>query len=332
MAKDLNALDSVNLNSVVVQVIVYVEGYDDVAFWRGVLSEYESDDLTFEVMLPSRTSLARGKKSAIMNRLGNGLGTSMIACVDADYDYLMQGASPFSKTMLNSRYIIHTVAYAIENYHCYAPGLREVCVMSTLNDKNIFDFENYLKSYSEIIYDLFVWSIWFHRTGNASEFSLTAFGNATEVRNLNIFRPETALEELRHSVNRKMAWLQRKYPQAKGKLKPLKEEMQRLGVRPDNAYMFIRGHHLLDNVVMVALEPVCTRLRREREKEIKMLAEHAQQMDNELSNYSHSQIPADQIIRRTMRYKESEAYGMVRQQVERFLQLLPQKKEEPAGE
>ena len=308
------------------KIIVYVEGYEDVAFWRGVLSEFENEERTFEVMLPSRTSLARGKKSAMMNRLGNGLGTSMIACVDADYDYLMQGATPFSKTMLSSRYVIHTVVYAIESYQCYAPGLHEACVMSTLNDRSIFDFESYLRTYSEIIYDLFVWSVWAHRTGNASEFTLTSFNNITTVNNLNIFNPETALEELRHSVNRKMAWMQRRFPQAKGQLKPLKEELVRLGVRPDNSYLFIRGHHLLDNVVMAAIDPVCTRLRREREKEINQLAEHAQQMDNELSNYMHSQMPVEQALRNSMAYKSSEAYGLVRQQVERFLELLPESK------
>jgi hypothetical protein len=102
----------------------------------------------------------------------------------------------------------------------------------------------------------------------------------------------------------------------------------RLGVRPDNTYLFIRGHHLLDNVVMAALDPVCTRLRREREKEIKALAEHAQQMDNELSNYIHSQIPIEQTLRNSMAYKSSDTYQLVRQQVERFLTLLPSREAE----
>ncbi len=304
------------------KVIVYVESFDGLSFWRGVVSEYETDTLTFEIMLPSRTSLVRGKKSAMMNRLGSGLGRSMIACVDADYDYLLQGTSPTSRTMLKSRYIIHTVVYAIENYQCYAPGLHNACVMATLNDHKIFDFESYLRKYSEIIYDLFVWSVWIHRTGRASEFSLTSFNNFISVSKLNIFNPDTALEELRHVVNRKMAWMQRHFPQAKGKLKPLKDELERLGVRPDNTYLFIQGHNLIDNVVMMALDPVCTRLRREREKEIKALAEHSQQMDNELSNYLHTQAPVDMMLKRSTEYKSSESFQMVRQQIERFLELL----------
>ncbi len=304
------------------KVVVYVEGYDDIAFWRGVLSEYETDKLTFEIMLPSRTSLVRGKKSAMMNHLGNGLGKSMIACVDADYDYLMQGASPISRSMLNSRYIIHTVVYAIENYQCYAPGLHNACVMATLNDHKLFDFEAYLQSFSEIIYDLFIWSVWVHRAGRANQFPITAFNNITEIHGLNIFNPKTALDSLRRNVNKKIAWLQRNIPQAKGKLKPLKEELAALGIRPDNTYLFVQGHSLLDNVVMSALDPVCTRLRREREKEIKALAEHAQQMDNELSNYIHSQCPVDQMLRRNTIYKASEPYALMRQQIEQLLSLL----------
>lgn len=52
------------------RVVVYVESYDDVAFWRGVLRDFENDKIKFEVMLPSRTTLEKGKKSAMMNELG----------------------------------------------------------------------------------------------------------------------------------------------------------------------------------------------------------------------------------------------------------------------
>ena len=35
---------------------------------------------------------------------------------------------------------LHTYAYAIENYQCYAEALHEVCVMATLNDHPLVDF------------------------------------------------------------------------------------------------------------------------------------------------------------------------------------------------
>ena len=40
------------------RIVAYVESYDDVAFWRTLLSEFETDERYFQVMLPSQTSLS----------------------------------------------------------------------------------------------------------------------------------------------------------------------------------------------------------------------------------------------------------------------------------
>ena len=70
------------------RIVAYVESYDDIYFWRTVLSRFENETRYFEVMLPSHKKLDRGKKAALSLP---GLGPAMIACVDADYDYLLQG-------------------------------------------------------------------------------------------------------------------------------------------------------------------------------------------------------------------------------------------------
>ena len=297
------------------KVIAYVESYDDIFFWRDVLGEFETDELGFEVVLPSRTNLTRGKKSAMMNHLGKGLGTSMIACVDADYDYLMQGATEASQQMLGNPYVVHTVVYAIESYQCYAESLHEVCVMSTLNDHQMFDFVTFLQTYSQIIYELFVWQIWIHRKGRANDFPLTTFCNLTALHRINIFNPEEALEHLRKDVNRKIAWLQQNFREAKGKIGPLKEELKILGVRPDNTYLFMQGHHLMEDVVLEVVGPVCTALRKNREKEIRQQAQHELQMDNELASYQHSMASVEQMIRRNTDFKSSEPYQQLRRNI-----------------
>ena len=51
------------------RIIAYVESYDDIAFWRTLLEEFEDDEHYFQVMLPSATSLAKGKKMVLMNTL-----------------------------------------------------------------------------------------------------------------------------------------------------------------------------------------------------------------------------------------------------------------------
>ena len=89
--------------------MAYVESYDDIFFWRTVLNEFESDRLTFEIMLPSRTTLSKGKKNVLSNQLGkNQLGQALIACVDADYDYLLQGTTPTSREVIDNPFVFHT--------------------------------------------------------------------------------------------------------------------------------------------------------------------------------------------------------------------------------
>lgn len=62
--------------------MAYVESYDDIAFWRTLLAEFENEERYFQVMLPSATSLAKGKKMVLMNTLNTTeLGRSLIACV-----------------------------------------------------------------------------------------------------------------------------------------------------------------------------------------------------------------------------------------------------------
>jgi hypothetical protein len=73
---------------------------------------------------------------------------------------------------------------------------------------------------------------------------------------------------------------------------------------------------------MAALEPACTLLRREREKEIKRLAgDHKIQMDNELSSYQHSQCAVDQMLRRNTNFHDCEAFQKLRERIMQFLEL-----------
>ena len=65
------------------KIVAYVESYDDVSFWRTLLGEFEDDTRYFEVMLPSKTTLAKGKKSVLMNELGSQLGQNMICLLYA---------------------------------------------------------------------------------------------------------------------------------------------------------------------------------------------------------------------------------------------------------
>lgn len=304
------------------KIVAYVESYDDVFFWRTVLDDFEDDSRYFEIMLPSRSTLGKGKKLVLTNKLGPQLGNYMIACVDADYDYLLQGATPTSRLINKNPFVFHTYAYAIENYQCYAATLHRVCVMATLNDRQIVDFESFMQEYSRIIWPLFVWSVWVYRRNHYREFTLTEFGNHVSFSDINVYHPEQTLEFVRRRVNRKIAWLQRHFPQAKKDYEMLKAELLDLGVTPETTYLYIQGHTLFDNVVSPLLDPVCILLRKEREREIRNLAEHDTQRQNELSCYQHSQNSVEDMLRKNVGFKDAPPYKLLERDILRLLDRM----------
>ena len=302
------------------RIVAYVESYDDVFFWRSILKKFENEEYYFEVMLPSRTSLSRGKKSALMNMLGPGLGEYMIACVDADYDWLLQGATEMSKTVCSNPYVIHTYAYAIENYQCYAPNLHTICVMSTLNDRIMIDLNAFMSEFSSIIWPLFVWNIWCYRYNNYSEFTMSDFCEVVTFRDVNPYHPENTLQAVKNRVNKKIAWLQRRFPEGKKTYAPLRAELLNMGLTPETTYLFMQGHSVFENVVMPLLSPVCTLLRKEREREIVKLAEHEIQRQNELACYQHSQAPVDDMLRKNTGFRTSKPYEWLSEDIKRLME------------
>ena len=310
------------------RIVAYVESYDDIYFWRTVLSRFENERRYFEVMLPSHQKLERGKKSVLMNFIhtdrermsqsDSPLGPDMIACVDADFDYLLQGATEQSKLVLQSPFVFHTYAYSIENLQCYAPSLHNVCVAVALNDRRIFDFEDYLRQYSEAIFPLFIWAVWAYRTGHHTQFSMSDFSRVIDPGRFNVQDPQPSLDHLRRKVNSRVRQLLHQFPGNKESYLKVKESVKLLGVTPQTTYLYIQGHHLFDTVVLPILNKVCNRLRMERQDEIARTAVHHLQRENEMSCYEHSLQDIRQMLKKNTGYILSEPYQRTQHDVEQY--------------
>lgn len=317
------AANRLNSKSARRKIVAYVESYDDVFFWRSILSSMETDRLYFEVMLPSRMQhLNRGKKAALMSMLSGKTGENLIACVDADYDYLEQGATATSKEVCNNPYVFHTYAYAIENLQCYAPALRDVCVAVTLNDRQLFDFKTYLMLYSRAVYPLFVWSIMFYRTSHYGEFTLSDFLHVIDMSTPRMNRIDEVLNHLRHKVVTRVHLLEHKYPQWTEAIPTLKKDLERLGVTPDNTYLYIQGHHLFNNVVLPIMQNVCDKLVRQRENEIAAQSVHGTQRRNELSCYESSVSDITNMLKKNLGYLLSPQVRQIREDLQNYISQI----------
>lgn len=272
------------------RIVAYVESYDDIFFWKSILSLVETDSIYFQVMLPNRgRKLERGKKAVLMSVFRETVGPDMIACVDADYDWLKQGTGVMSRDICTNPYIFHTYAYAIENLQCWAPALKEVCVMATLNDQaDIPDFEKTIQSFSKNIYPLFLWHILSERSKNYGDFSMSDF--LTAIQSDNAIKQRLA--KLEAVSNHK----------ADKALKLLDEELKQMGVFPEETYLYIHGHTLFDKIIEPKLTKVCNRLISQREQEIRYQSRHQTQAENEISCYRHSLIPVNIALKKNTSY------------------------------
>ncbi len=305
------------------KIVAYVESYDDVFFWRSVLGMFEDETRTFDIMLPTRNRhLDRGKKAAIASML-KGVGKDMIACVDADYDYLRQGDTESSKQMLENPYIFHTYTYAIENFQCYAKGLHETCVMVTLNDHNIFDFDHFLKSYSQTIWPLFLWHMLFYiRYRKMSmHFDMAEFDKVIVLPSVRIQDPQWAIDYLSKKVRAKIFQLERRFKKFKDDLPSMAEYLNRLGVNENNTYLYIQGHHLFDLVVCPIVQTVCDQLRNESENTIRDQAIHSEQARTEMACYENSLGKVKMMMKKNTYYRFSPEFQKIQADVEKFLSL-----------
>ena len=165
-------------------VQVFVEGYDDVAFWRGIFDDYETEWLKFEISVPPRQDLAKGKK-VLLGMIGECCD-DRILCVDSDFDYLFEDFNEQSRQVNRTPYLFHTYAYATENYLCWPASLHKVCVKATKNDTMIFDFERFMGRYSRAIYPLFLWYAYSARRKSEKAFTLVDFRSSVRLNYLDI--------------------------------------------------------------------------------------------------------------------------------------------------
>jgi hypothetical protein len=300
-------------------VKVYVEGYDDVAFWRGIFNDFETEQLTFEVAVPPRSDLAKGKK-VVMNMVGQS-SPEMLLCVDSDFDYLFDGHTPQSQAMLAAPYLFHTYTYSTENYLCFAPALHTVCTKATKNDARIFDFERFLEEYSRIIYPVFLWYAYSARLGNEHLFTLIEFKNSVRLNYLDLDdNGRGTLEWVRRNVQRRLHSLETNYGEWRGAVTDFGRMLQQMDVAPENTYLFMHGHTLMDNVVMPMLGAVCESLKQLATYNISHSTQKGIALGNEVSNYRNAILSVRDTLIYNEEYKGSFLYRRLHSDIRSALQ------------
>lgn len=297
-----------------------VEGYEDVAFWRSIFDPYESDSVRFEVSVPQREDLAKGKKTLLGQ--ADKCHPELIMCMDSDFDYLFANQTHDARIINSSPYLFHTYVYSTENFLCYAPSLHNLCVKATKNDAHIFDFEEFFADYSKVIYPAFVWYAYSAQISTPNIFTLQHFKNTVRLGYLDLDRNGAdTLAWLHKQVGRRLQTLEREHPDIAARLGNFESLLHRRGVSPEQTYLFMHGHTLMDNVVSVVLAAVCQRLKNLSTTRINSSNRTGLVLQNELSNYNNSLCNVREALLFNENYKDCFLYKKLQKDIENFLSL-----------
>lgn len=268
-------------------VLVYVEGYEDVAFWRNVLQKYETPTRKFEISTPIRQDLAKGKK-VVLNFVPQA-GSNLLLCIDSDFDYLFGKKTQQSRLVNSSKYVIQTYTYAIENYLCYPPSLRNIAVKATKNDAAIFDFEAFINDYSRTIYPLFIWYAYAAMLNEPDIFALSDFRNSVRINYVQIAdNGSDTISYLQRQVDKRIHQLRSKNANHIPELESFETMIREKGVTPQTTHLYMQGHTLMENVVINLLNSVCEELRSHTVSKIMDSSRQGLSLRNELSYYNNS--------------------------------------------
>lgn len=268
-------------------VRVFVEGYEDVAFWRSIFDHFKNPYLRFEISVPTRNDLPKGKK--VLLSMADEAGEELLLCMDSDFDYLFAEEDEVSRKIVESPYMFHTYTYATENFLCYAPSLHNVCVKAVKNDLHIFDFERFMREYSRAIYPLFLWYVYSASRKTESVFPLVDFKASVRLGYLDIAENgANTIAWLKRNVEHRLQILRDEHPDMVDGVSQLSDRIRKRGVEPENVYLYMHGHTLMDCVVMVLLEGVCEKLRQISLSKIITSSKEGVALKNEMSNYTNS--------------------------------------------
>ena len=299
-------------------VKVFVEGYEDVAFWRGIFDNFPNPYLRFEISVPTRKDLPKGKK--VLLSMSDRASEEMLLCMDSDFDYLFDDEDEMSRKIVESPYMFHTYTYATENYLCYAPSLHNVCVKAVKNDAHIFDFERFMADYSRTIYPLFLWYAYSASRKTENVLPLIDFKSSVRIGYLDIeANGANTIAWLKRNVDRRVASLEEDHPDMAEAIPAFAERIKKKGVEPELTYLFMHGHTLMDNVVLTVLSGVCEKLRQISLSQIICSSKEGVALKNEMSNYTNTLRSIRDVLLDNENYTSSPLYKRLKADIQRYI-------------
>lgn len=289
-----------NLNRVTVEV----EDTIDRDFWSDLLGELCPEkefhfDPYHTILNEDGSSERTGKgKSQIINASAD-FNAWHIGCVDSDYDWILSDYTEAGKSISSNKFLLQTYAYSIENLMCLSCTLGDFCSENT-EEATDFDFDDYLTRLSEAVYPLFVWSTYLCSKGN-HDFTQTAW---REVLVNTENHPEASLAQIEAKAKAKIEELDKKYVDEISDKEGFEVlNISQKDVIEEDAYLYVRGHELFDQILNSVLSPIIIDLRDQHREALKKSNLDEEACKTSLREYQEKVKPVKALLSKNYRYK-----------------------------
>ena len=236
---------------------VYVEDEGDIMFWRQFLSHNEGL-YNFKISVYHCIDRDIPGKDCIMKAVQEGnlvLHSHMLACLDADYDLIIDDYHKYTDVLRSNPYIVTTHWYAIENIKADPKHLSEFYNSCTLSENCSIDFGAIVEDVSIAYYDLLLRLILCQSKGVLkSHYTIDAFGD--DLKNCMYDDKNRVSAETHRYIAMRIAVLNAIIAPYSHELTVIKQILRKEGFNPRNCYRVFKGHHWVDMVIV----PLLTKL------------------------------------------------------------------------
>ena len=109
------------------------------------------------------------------------------------------------------------------------------------------------------------------------------------------------------------------HPEMSSEIPAFAERMRKKGVEPENTYLYMHGHTLMDCVVMRLLEGVCEKLRQISLQKIIASSKEGVALKNEISNYTNSLRSIRDVLLDNENYTDSPLYARLKADIQYYI-------------
>lgn len=318
------------------EVIIYVEGWDDVAFWTECIRPYmHKKRFSIEIFRSPDGKLVDGKLNILNNVPIDSLGPNLIIAVDADYDWIMDEYKPsltspsVSTIIRDNPYILHTYLYSIENYKCHATCLPGIIAKATAITPSV-ECMSYIEEFSKVMSDLFLVHL------VSIDLSDNIYPLRDFISDINYvkfdFEPVCIKPVSRSYINRRLSNFSDYISAHTDKIETIKLKLQGLGFASNNYYLLFKGHCVADTIVKNHFLDLICKLRLRKIRLIQSLADiDVDQACQHMTHYckitgiSEANKISDINLRLTQLindcseiYKVQEGYPRIKQDIDRL--------------